>query len=93
MRATIAGHLPEAFQAAIDSYRAFYDQPLPEDAKAFSAHHAACKAAIAHLQLLIKLAAWVEGDASDFDAERLSEHMQAAAEELNRTPVWQGADV
>lgn len=84
MREKIACHLPDAFEAAIKSYREFYDQPAPDDAKSFAAHHAACKAAIAHLQLLIKLANWVENDAAGIDADRLSETRQLAEEELSK---------
>lgn len=84
MRATIAHSLPAAFDAAIQSYQEFYGQKTPDDAKAFSAHHSACKAAIAHLQLLIKLAAWVEEDANDVDMERLNASRLMAEEELDK---------
>lgn len=84
MRAKIACHLPAAFDAAIKSYHEFYDQTPTDDAKAFSAHHSACKAAIAHMQLLIKLADWVEHDATAEDAERVAAGRQSALEELDR---------
>ena len=69
MRTKIAHHLPAAFEAAIESYKSFYSDTPTDDAKSFSAHHSACKAAIAHLQLLIKLSDWVEADTSEDDLE------------------------
>jgi len=57
-RAKIARCLPSAIDYALQSYRQFYDGDHFENAKEFSAHHTACKAAIAHIELLLKLAAW-----------------------------------
>lgn len=59
-RQNVAGFLPDAISKALDSYYIFMDQEVPEDAKGFSAHHGACKVAIAHVELLLKLAKWAE---------------------------------
>jgi hypothetical protein len=60
-RAQIADFLPDAIATALKSYKNFYDSEVVfETAKDFSAHHAACKAAIAHIELLIKLARWAD---------------------------------
>ncbi|MCB9988647.1 MAG: hypothetical protein H6868_04835 [Rhodospirillales bacterium] len=61
-RAQIAEFLPRALGTAIASYELFFDrQPEEkEDPKDFKAHHDACKVAIAHIELLIKLAKWAE---------------------------------
>ncbi len=83
MREKIARNLPAAFDAAITSYNEFFNQTPTDDAKAFSAHHGACKAAIAHMQLLIKLADWVENDAADEDMAQLQASRQIAQEELD----------
>ena len=58
IHAKIAECLPSAIDCALQSYRHFAERSAPDDAKDFSAHHAACKAAIAHIDLLLKLAAW-----------------------------------
>jgi len=87
MRATIACHLPKAFEAAINSYHQFYGQTPIDDAKSFSAHHSACKAAIAHLQLLIKLADWVEADAPEDDREIFNTAKLLAQAELSKTDL------
>lgn len=56
----LATLLPNAITRAVTSYEAFATQAPPDDAKAFSAHHSACKAALVHLDYLTKLAKWVE---------------------------------
>lgn len=58
MRLKIAESLPKAIEHAMDSYRQFYEGVTITSAKDFSAHHTACKAAIAHVELLLKLAQW-----------------------------------
>ncbi len=55
--------LPDAIKTAFESYRAFMQQDVSAaPPKEFSDHHGACKAAIAHVNLLIKLAEWAELD-------------------------------
>lgn len=46
---------PELLSAAVASYRDFAGAPVPTDAKGFAAHHAACKAALAHVEVLLRL--------------------------------------
>lgn len=60
LRHALAMLLPKAIDRAIASYEQFATQTPPDDAKAFSAHHSACKAALTHLDYLTKLAKWVE---------------------------------
>ena len=59
-RAQIAEFLPKAIDTALTSYQLFSEQDIPEEAKEFKAHHDACKVAIAHIELLIKLAGWAD---------------------------------
>lgn len=60
-RRQIAGFLPDAISIALKSYKNFYgSEDGFETAKDFAAHHGACKAAIAHIELLIKLARWAD---------------------------------
>jgi adenosylmethionine-8-amino-7-oxononanoate aminotransferase len=59
MHSCLAALLPEATNRAIRSYHQFANQDVTHDAKNFTAHHAACKAALAHLDYLTKLAQWV----------------------------------
>ena len=83
-RTKIAAHIPGALDVALESYKEFSSHEHNEDAKTFSAHHTACKAAIAHIQLLIKLSEMVEGDAHEEDIASLQESRKAAEEELKR---------
>jgi hypothetical protein len=64
MRKDIAVFLPMAMQAAIMSYQNFLEEEAtsdePRNAKSFKEQHDACKIAIAHIDLLIKLAKWAD---------------------------------
>ncbi len=59
-RLEIAKALPCALKTAIQSYNRFMADENHENASSFKSHHDACKAAIAHIQLLTKLVEWVE---------------------------------
>ncbi len=59
-RAQIALFLPDAIARALTSYHRFAEQSVPDGVKEFSAHHSACKVAIAHVELLLKLARWAD---------------------------------
>lgn len=65
LRADLAAVLPPLITAAAGSYRGFAAALAPDDAKGFAAHHAACKAALAHMEMLIKLARWAEDETTD----------------------------
>lgn len=86
-RQQIAAFLPDAIALALTSYHRFSRQEPGEGAKEFSAHHSACKVAIAHIELLIKLARWA--DLPDTHAGThnqqilLAAMMQEAQEELD----------
>lgn len=55
-RAALKEALPDALRNAVDTYRTLAFGPAPEDAKAFQQHQAACKAGLAHIEALLKLA-------------------------------------
>lgn len=72
LKGLVAAQVDQAIERAIASYHAFAkDEPQSTDPKEFAAHHAACKAALAHLDLLLKIARITEtpapgtGDAPD----------------------------
>lgn len=57
LKGLIAAQVDQAIERAIASYHAFArTEPMSADPKEFAAHHAACKAALAHLDLLLKIA-------------------------------------
>jgi len=76
-RLQIARFLPDAIARALSSYHEFSQREVPKDAKEFSAHHSACKVAIAHIELLIKLARWA--DLPDAEAVNHNEQILLAA--------------
>jgi hypothetical protein len=72
LKGLVAAQVDQAIERAIASYHTFAkDEPQSTDPKEFAAHHAACKAALAHLDLLLKIARITEtpapgdGDAPD----------------------------
>jgi hypothetical protein len=64
-RARLRASLPETLHRALDAYDAFAARPTPDDAKEFAAWQGGCKAALAHVELLLKLAGRVDLDLSD----------------------------
>jgi hypothetical protein len=84
-RAQVASFLPAAIEKALASYHAFSDQDIPDDAKGFSAHHGACKVAIAHVELLLKLARWADIDSDSVGAaNQLAAMLSTAEDEVRR---------
>jgi len=71
-REQVARFLPVAIQKAADSYRLFMQgNNTAAVSKDFAEHHKACKVAIAHLDLLLKLAHW-----ADLPCEQAEEELQ-----------------
>lgn len=60
VRHSLSDRLPFFIQYVAQEYESFAHQALPEDAKGVAAHHAACKAALSHLELLAKLTRWAQ---------------------------------
>lgn len=60
VRILLCEALPGLIQETAQSYETFIWTDVPEDAKGFAAHHAACKAALSHVELLTKLARWAQ---------------------------------
>ncbi len=73
--------LPYAIDKVLKSYQYFLDSYDPKNAKDFSAHHSAGKAAINHLELLLKLSKQV-GVSDDISLK--SENSQLLFDELKK---------
>jgi hypothetical protein len=92
-RQRLAQFLPDAIASALESYRLFLkhgpqDVKGPDDdpSKNFKAHHDACKVAIAHIELLIKLGKSIETVAEELEEERRAAFfasLQSAQEEVD----------
>lgn len=59
-RQKIKGFLPSAITNTLESYEGFMHFEGEGSSKDFASHHSACKIAIAHLELLLKLARWAD---------------------------------
>ena len=86
-RVKIARFLPKALSTALESYHEFCQMEIPDGAKGFSAHHSACKEAIAHIELLLKVAQYAhlpdDGVVGDDDQRRLVTMLETAQAEFN----------
>lgn len=69
LRRHLAAGLPARVRSAVECYERFAADEPPSDAKGFAAWHAAAKAALAHVEVLVKLARWAEGKAEEPHAE------------------------
>lgn len=62
LRLRLKDGLPDRIGKALNDYEAFHDEQPPADAKGFAAHQAACRTALAHIDMLTKLLRWAEGE-------------------------------
>lgn len=76
-REQIAEFLPEAIRTAMNSYQEFSSKKMNDKEKDFKEHHTACKVAISHIDLLLKLARWA--DLPDEDIEDKNQQMVLVA--------------
>jgi len=58
IKAKIKKIMPFFINETLDRYSEFYNSENPSEAKDFSAHHSACKSALAHIEALLKIARW-----------------------------------
>ncbi|MBI1326037.1 MAG: hypothetical protein GC136_00170 [Alphaproteobacteria bacterium] len=78
----VLAFLPEALGKALHSYKEFMGAEIPDDAKGFSAHHTACKVAIAHIELLLKLGRMSGSD--EITDEEIKKEIAEAEAEMKR---------
>ena len=76
--------MPDAIESALLSYEKFsFDHSTNNESlcsKGFKAHHDACKVAIAHIELLIKLAKWADLPDPKLEDEDKNRMLQAIIE-------------
>ena len=71
-RAQIAEFLPGALSAAIETHTAFLEQSPPHDPAEYKKYQEACKVALTHIELLTKLAVWVDIKSKNVNKENAS---------------------
>jgi len=64
LRRRLAGALPAGIARALAGYDSFTAGLPPDDPKGFAAWHAAARAALAHVDLLVRLVRWAQGGTS-----------------------------
>lgn len=80
-RARMREFLPDAMAKALSSYHVFSQQDIPDEAKDFAAYHSACKTAIAHIDLLLKLGKQLSHEEPDKNDSQMLEALLNAAEQ------------
>lgn len=83
MRGFVQALLPDRVVTALAGYERFTAEDPPPDAKGFAAWHGAAKAALAHVEALVKLVRWAEGkDAAPGGEDGLGRLLAEAREAL-----------
>lgn len=87
LRQSLASTLPDRIRAAVAGYEEFTGTAPPADAKGFAAWHAAAKAALAHVDLLVKLTRWAETETAEAEdgLDHLLSQARAALDALDDT--------
>ena len=81
LRGDFVARLPRLLEKALSTYAYFANTPPPENVKEFAAFQASCRAALAHVHLLVKLAECARaGDASGYDADKQIDQLIEEAE-------------
>jgi hypothetical protein len=73
LKRTLKARLPGRISDAVARYGDFAALIPNDGAKEFAAHHAACKAALSHIDLLVKLLRWAADEPGKDEAETLGE--------------------
>lgn len=83
-RDQIAVALPRAIEQAMDSYSAFSGKEGgSSNAKAFGEHQSACKIALAHIELLLKLVKWADIPDMEAKASEMARLIESASHEIS----------
>lgn len=86
-RKQVAVFVPVALQKAVESYNGFMDREIGEEPKQFSEHHSAGKVALAHIDLILKLAKWANVDTGD--TRDAAQHALKGEDEANALRLLQ----
>lgn len=80
LRGQLALKLPDMLTVALEAYERIAMTPVPEDAKAQSAQQAAAKAALSHVEVLLKLAQSVPDMPPDGEGNGAQDDLRAVIE-------------
>lgn len=93
MRGFVRAVLPDRVVTALAGYERFTAEDPPGDSKGFAAWHGAAKAALAHVEALVKLVRWAEGkDAAPGGEDSLGQLLAEAREALGHLDEDEGEE-
>ena len=84
-RLKIAEFLPGAIEQVLKSYRDFLASEVFTKTEDFKKNHEACKAAITHVELIIKLTERINQNGSEEPSEDLHAMLESAYAELEKS--------
>lgn len=77
VKADILDQCVESMKTALNSYRSLIADLQYLDLKAFAATQNACRAVIAHIQLLVRLSEWADGTSIMLDDDVMNQDLLA----------------
>ncbi len=91
-RSNVLAELPALLERALAGYGRFAASMPPADTRGFVAYQTACRAALSHIHLLVKLAHWarpgaVESGPAAADADQLDRLIREAEAALEDEPA------
>lgn len=91
-RSNVLAELPALLERALAGYGRFATGTPPADTKGFVAYQAACRAALSHIHLLVKLAHWarpgvIDSGPAATDADQLDRFVREAEAALADEPA------
>jgi hypothetical protein len=80
-RRELLSNLPRLLEKAMSGYSRFAVEPPLENNKGFLAYQTSCRAALAHIHLLVKLAHWARASDGETEQSDESEKLQRLVRE------------
>lgn len=80
----ISEFLPNAIAETLKSYEIFMAYPIGVEPKDFSLHHSSCKAALTHLELLLKLAKYAASGEDEQNDQHLKNQIELAEKRVKK---------
>ncbi len=88
----LSEHLVRDLQRALSSYQTFEQGDIPTDAKGFTAWHNACKSALLHIALLVKLIQTTPRLSKDKTNDTAIDWLSKARDALKQLPTEEWTD-
>ena len=92
-RRELMADLPRLLDRAVRSYSRFAAECFTEDTKSFVAYQTGCRAALAHVHLLVKLAQWTRAERDENGAPLETEQLEQMIREAEGALANEAVDL